>query len=82
MNVELPGDVNDFVKELVVSGRFASEQEAITEGLRLLMSREQLRTEVTKGFKQLDDGEWLDGDAIFDDLHREIDAIEKEQFGT
>ena len=81
MNVELPSDVDDFLRELVVTGRFASEQEAVAEAFRLLKSREQLRADIAEGFRQLDNGEWVDGETVFDELHREIDAIEKEQRG-
>ena len=81
MNVELPSDVSDFVRNLVVTGRFASEQEAAAEAFRLLKSREQLRADVAEGFRQLDDGEWIDGETLFEELHREIDAIEEQQLG-
>ena len=43
MNVEVPRDVDDFVRKLVVAGRYASEQDAVAEAFRLLKSREQLR---------------------------------------
>jgi putative addiction module CopG family antidote len=82
MNINLPTDVDEFVKELVLSGRFESEEAAIAEGLRLLMSREQLRAEVAKGVKQLDDGDWIDGDAVFEELDDEIDRIEAEKHGS
>jgi putative addiction module CopG family antidote len=81
MHIELPNDVSDFVRELVLSGRFDSEQAAVAEGLRLLKSREQLAAEVAKGLKQLDDGQWVDGDVVFDELEREIGAIEKGRLG-
>ena len=82
MHVDLPSDVNDFVRELVVAGRFASEQDAVAEGLRLLKSREQLRATVAKGFRQLDEGEWWEGEAVFEELHRDIDAMEEQQLGN
>lgn len=82
MNVELPSDMGDFVHGRVVAGRFASEQEAIAEGLRLLKSREELKADIAKGFRQLDEGEWLDGEAVFAELQREIAAIENEQLET
>jgi len=81
MNVELPSDVTDFVRDLVVTGRFASEEDAVTEAFRLLKSREQLRVDVAEGFRQLDDGEWIDGEEVFEELHREIDVIEDQQLG-
>ncbi len=43
MNLNLPNDVNDFVKGLVSQGRFNSEEDAIAEGIKLLMGCEQLR---------------------------------------
>ena len=81
MNVELPSEVNDFVQQLLVAGRFASEQEATVEAFRLLKSREQLRADIARGFRQLDDGEWIDGKSLFDELDRDIDAIEEAQRG-
>ena len=82
MNVDLPNDVNEFVKHLVVSGRFQSEQEAVTEGLRLLQARETLRRDVQKGFDQLDAGEGIEADVVFQEVNQVIDAVEKEQLGS
>ena len=82
MNVELSSEANDFVRELVVTGRFASEQEAVTEAIGLLKSREQLRVEVAEGFRQLENGEWFDGEAVFEEVHREIDAMEANSSGN
>jgi antitoxin ParD1/3/4 len=79
MNINLPNDFSEFVKNIVVEGRFESEEAVIVEGLRLLMTREQLRREIAKGIKQLDDGDWIDGDTVFRELHEHIDAIEAEK---
>ncbi len=48
MNLNLPNEVNDYVKGLVSQGRFDSEEAAIVEGIRLLRNREQLRGEIQK----------------------------------
>ena len=40
MNLNLPNEINDFVKGLVSQGRFDSEEYAVIEGIRLLMSRD------------------------------------------
>ena len=60
MNLNLPNEINEFVKGLVSQGRFDSEEAAVVEGIRLLMSREQLHGEIQKGIDQLDNGECFD----------------------
>ena len=82
MNVDLPEKVNEIVNHLVESGRFQSGEEAVAEGLRLLVSREQLREEVAQGFQQIDDGLGIEGDQVFDEMNQSIDAIEKGQLGS
>ena len=79
MNLNLPNDVNDFVKGLVSQGRFDSEEAAVVEGIRLLMSRERLRGEVQKGVEQLDNGQWFDEETVFGELKAEIDKTESQQ---
>ena len=73
MNVNLPNAINEFVKELVSKGRFDSEEAAVEEGIRLLMSQERVRSEIEKGVKQLDDGQWFDEETVFGELAEEID---------
>ncbi|MCR9210536.1 MAG: CopG family transcriptional regulator [bacterium] len=79
MNLNFPSEVNDFVKGLVAQGRYSSEQDAIVEGVKLLMEREQLRGEIQKGVKQLDAGESCDEDTVFSEINAEIDKVEAEQ---
>jgi antitoxin ParD1/3/4 len=68
MNVDIPSDLNPFVQQMILSGNFQNENELVVEGLRLLKSREQLRTEVNAGIAQLEAGEGLDGDQVFERL--------------
>jgi putative addiction module CopG family antidote len=82
MNLNLPSDINNFVKGLVSQGRFDSEEAAVVEGIRMLMSREQLRGEIQKGVEQLDSGEWFDEETVFSELNAEIDKIESSQPGS
>jgi putative addiction module CopG family antidote len=81
MTINLPSDMEQFVKNLVVTGTYASEQEAINEGLRLLMSREQLKAEIAKGLQELDAGNSYDEETVFSELEEEITAIEREKRG-
>jgi antitoxin ParD1/3/4 len=82
MNLQLPSEISEFVKALVVQGRFESEEATVVEGIRLLMSQEKLRSEVQKGVKQLDNGEWFDEEAVFDEVEAEIDRIEAARQGS
>jgi putative addiction module CopG family antidote len=82
MNLNLPNEVNDYVKGLVSQGRFDSEEAAIVEGIRLLMSREQLRGEIQKGVEQLGNGQWLNEETVFGEVNAEIDKIESSQQGS
>ena len=55
-------------KALSHRGRFASAQEAIAEGIRLLVSNETLRQEIQIGIHQADRGEVHDHDTVFAQL--------------
>lgn len=82
MDLNLPTEVNDFVKGLVAQGRYNSEQDAIVEGIKLLMGRERLRGEIQKGVAQLEAGDFYDEETVFDEINAEIDKIETEQQGS
>ncbi len=82
MDLNLPSDVNDFVKCLVSQGRFDSEESAVVEGVRLLMTREKLRAEIQTGVNQLDNGQWSDEETVFREVNAEIDEIESSQRGS
>ena len=79
MNLDLPSEVNGFVRDLVSQGRFDSEESAVVEAVRLLMAREKLRAEIQTGVEQLDNGQWSDEETVFAEVNAEIDDIESAQ---
>jgi antitoxin ParD1/3/4 len=79
MTINLPSDMDQFVKELVTTGKYPSEQAAVAEGLRLLMSREQLKAEIAKGIRDLDEGRWYDEETVFAELEADITALERQR---
>ena len=75
MNVELPADAIQFVEGLVASGQYSSANEAVTEGVRLLMARQQLRADIQKGIDELDAGKGIDGDVVFAELRKRAQKV-------
>lgn len=71
MTIKLSQEMDQFVKELVVTGQYPSEEEAVAEGLRLLMSREQLKAEIAKGVRDLNEGRWYDEETAFAELEKD-----------
>ncbi len=68
MDIQITQEQQAIVEELVATGRFASVQEAIAEGIRLLVSEEKLRQEIQLGIDQADRGELVDHDTVFTHL--------------
>ena len=68
MKIELPADAVRFVEGLVASGQYKSADDAVADGVRLLMSRQHLRAEIQKGIEELDAGLGIDGDVVFAEL--------------
>jgi antitoxin ParD1/3/4 len=77
MNVQISADLSRFVEGLVADGRYQNEDQVFAEGLRLLQVREQLRRDLDIGIAQLDRGEGLDEDEVFEVLDRRIGEIER-----
>ena len=75
MNVELPADAVQFVEGLVASGQYKSANEAVAEGIRLLMNRQQLRADIQKGIDELDAGKGIDGDVVFAELRARAQKV-------
>ena len=75
MNIELQADAVQFVERLVASGQYKSANEAVAEGVRLLMSRQQLRAEIQKGIDELDAGQGIDGDVVFAELRERANKM-------
>jgi len=76
MNVELSSDASSFIDSLVSSGDFQTPSEAVAEGIRLLMSREKLRSEVQAGIDDADAGNLVDADEVYAEARRRIQAVE------
>ncbi len=68
MDIQLPQDQQSAIDGLVSNGRFGSVQEAVSEGIKLLVSNENLRQAVQLGIDQADAGDLHDHDTVFAQL--------------
>jgi len=75
MNIELKADAIQFVEGLVASGQYKSANEAVAEGVRLLMSRQQLRAEIQKGIDELNAGQGIEGEVVFAELRERANKM-------
>ena len=79
MNLNLPDEADSFVKGLVAEGMYQNEEAAIMDGIRLLMGREKLRTEIRVGIEQLERGESCDEQTVFAEIDVVIDEVRASQ---
>ena len=78
VNVSLTPELERFVQTRVASGRYQTASEVVREGLRLLEEREHerelavraLRAKIGRGMQQADRGEFLDGEAVFEEIRQ------------
>ncbi len=79
MHIDLPAEQQTFIENLVASGRFSSQNDAICEAVRLLISREQLKQKVQVGIEQADRGMLTDHDTVFGQLRMMAAAQQSER---
>ncbi len=80
MNVSVGREFEEFVREKVDSGDYASVSEVVRNGLRLLREREllfdarirSLRGEIQKGIDQAERGEFQDGEVVMAELRAKL----------
>ena len=75
MNIELPADAAQFIEGLVAAGQYRSVDEAVADGVQLLMSRQQLRADVQKGITELDAGQGIAGEQVFAELRERASKL-------
>jgi len=68
MGIELSPKQQEFIEDLVASGRFSSAGEAVGEGVRLLAAQEILKQQVSVGIEQADRGDLTDHATVFAQL--------------
>lgn len=79
MNVQIPADFDPAVQKLISEGRFRDKDEIVAEGIKLVLMREQLVTDVQAGLDDLDTGNRIDAEDVYAKARNRIKAIEDER---
>lgn len=79
MNVAIPAEYEGFVQSVVTSGTFHDPTEVVGEALRLLKKREELRRDVNAGIEQLEQGQGIDGEVVFERLAKKAEAMARRE---
>jgi Arc/MetJ-type ribon-helix-helix transcriptional regulator len=65
MNVQIPADLNPAVQNLISEGRFRDAGEIVAEGIKLVLTREQLVRGVRAGLDDRDAGNRIDAEDVY-----------------
>jgi antitoxin ParD1/3/4 len=68
MNVQLTPDASQFVEGLVAAGQYLTVDEAIDDGVKLLMARNRVKQEIQEALDDVDAGRLMSYDEFFTDL--------------
>ena len=68
MPVETIGELEQLVRTILKSGEYEDESEVLGEALRLLQRRDDLRVEISTGLAELDRGERIEAETLFEEL--------------
>jgi len=85
MEIILKPELEIFIKEKVATGQYQSINEAINEGIKLLMfqddiyqgKKEQLRQEIMIGEEASSRGEVIDSEEVFSQLQQKLNQLKK-----
>ena len=79
MTLALPADLNQFVAAEISAGKYASEQEVVCQGLRLLRDNERRQADLQRDLQVAEDqlarGESMPGEEVFRALRAQAQAM-------
>lgn len=70
MSVEISPDIEAMCRTLVETGRYGDQNQVLGEALRLLQRRDELDQKIQEGADELDRGEGIDADVVFDRMKK------------
>lgn len=77
MSLEIPPEIEEMVQSIFRSGQYDSESDVIREALGLLRQRDLLRRDINEGIAQIDRGERIAADEVFQELEEKAAQLAK-----
>jgi len=78
MDINFPAEATQFLEGLVASGEYQSAEDAVKDGICLLMSRQQLRADIQKGVDELDAGNGIEAKQVFAELRERSEKLREQ----
>lgn len=80
MSISLTPELEQFIQSQIAGGKYASTEDVIIAGIKLLEEREriykgrfeELKREIAIGVEQLERGEVIDGEIVFRQLEQKL----------
>ena len=79
MDIQLPTEAYQFIEGMVASGQYASVSDAIADGVRLLMSRQKLYSEIQQGIGELNAGMGIEGSQVLGELRLRAQRLKQQE---
>jgi putative addiction module CopG family antidote len=81
MDVSIPGDLEDFVVELVRTGSYHDPTEVVGEALQAFKKQKELRQAIQAGMDELDRGQYVEyDDSSLTQFVKDIKTIETSRY--
>ena len=79
MDIQLPTEAYQFIEGMVASGQYASVSDAVADGVRLLMSRQKLYSEIQQGIGELIAGMGIEGSQVLGELRLRAQRLKQQE---
>jgi antitoxin ParD1/3/4 len=79
MDIQLPTEACQFIEGMFASGQYASVSDAVADGVRLLMSRQKLYSEIQQGIGELNAGMGIEGSQVLGELRLRAQKLKQQE---
>jgi antitoxin ParD1/3/4 len=77
MSLQIPPEIEEMVQSIFRSGQYENESEVIREALGLLRRRDLMRRDINEGIAEIDRGERIGADEVFQELEKKAAQLTK-----